>query len=320
MIRPFGKTSDIEPRLAQAAEQAGRVVEGGGAEQPRSPDDPPARTMDHAVETRRIPAPRRGGVPAPCFVGQGRAARRDGRARDRPGAEGRLQPTHQGGFGQGEAEPESGEPVGLAERAQDHEAGTGRGLFRVLEIDECLIEHGEPARRHRPSQRPRIDDPSIRIVRTDRDHDRRVGRTGQIGHGLDRVAAPRPGGGVLGIGRADHRDATPRHEARQGLDQDLRAGCRRDMVRARRAVGGCGDALQACEVVGGWQAVKGAGFEGRQRVGHRIDAGREVDPRLGRIRKRPARRAEIAAMRDRLRLVRHAVSLTDPHRRCPGTP
>ena len=86
---------------------------------------------------------------------------------------------------------------------------------------------------------------------------------------------------VLGVGGAEHIDAGERPQAGDDADQDLRAGRGGDHRGIAHAVHAGGGRAQGRFVGRFGQAGEHGVREGRDRVGDRVDAGREVDQRLG---------------------------------------
>ncbi len=98
------------------------------------------------------------------------------------------------------------------------------------------------------------------------------------------------------VGRSQHADgAALRRDARQRLDQRLRAGPHDDSFR-RGAVPARGGSLEPGERRSGRQPAPDVGPKIGQGIGVRIDPGRNVDPRLRRIGREPARDVERAAV------------------------
>ena len=104
---------------------------------------------------------------------------------------------------------------------------------------------------------------------------------------------------MLGIGRPEDGDAARPPQARQGLDQDLGARRRDDRGRVGGAVGQRRGRAQPAIVLGGGQARETAWRQRRAGVRDRVDARREVEPRLGRAGKQRPRCVEIAPVGDR---------------------
>ena len=145
----------------------------------------------------------------------------------------------------GEAQPQAGQAIDLAEGAQDD------GVVRQLagkaglvgqQVDEGFVDDQQPGRDG--AQRLRRQQPAGRIVGIDHDHDVGVRRF-EIGNDGDVVTVPAPVELVLGIGRPDDGDPRARHQSRQDLDQRLRAG-RGDELAGLAAIalgGGCDQRL-----------------------------------------------------------------------------
>ena len=108
-----------------------------------------------------------------------------------------------------------------------------------------------------------------------------------------------PDRGVLAIGGLEDHDALCRKHPRQPLDQRLRPGRSDYFGAGRDPISPGSDRLQLAKLIRLRQPRPNLRRERRQRIGDRIDAGRQIDPRLRRVRKTPARPVEIAAMRER---------------------
>lgn len=151
------------------------------------------------------------------------------RAGHRPGAEHRLQGVGQARLADREAEPQAGQPIGLAEGAQRQRAGGQKRQQARLgrEIGEGLVDDQQAAPRREPaSQRGQAllrNNAAIGIVRVDQDDDRRVVGLCEIADLPNLGPGLAPGRRMLAIGRAEDGDARRRHQARQQFDQDLRA-------------------------------------------------------------------------------------------------
>ena len=100
--------------------------------------------------------------------------------------------------GEGEAEPQAGEPVDLAEGAQDDRAARrqdrGEAAPAGVEVGESLVDDQQAAAgREFPVQREQsraLDDPAVGIVGIDDDRDVEGGEFARRGDRLD----PGPGG------------------------------------------------------------------------------------------------------------------------------
>ena len=139
----------------------------------------------------------------------------------------------------GEAETQAGEPVGLAEGAQDerrrrqirHEARSGVKSAKASSTTRRPPRAAQRSATARRVQAGGTMRPSGLFGLTTND-DRGVAVSAGDAAAVE-PSSPglAPGEGVFGIGRAEHRDGPGRRETRQELDQDLRARARRRSPR-----------------------------------------------------------------------------------------
>ena len=159
-----------------------------------------------------------------------------------------------------------------------------------------------PMRRTRLRQREQMrtrHDASVRIVGVHDDREIGGRELIKVAHLADRVPGQRGRASMFRVGRTQQRCPTWRHQRRHLCQQDLRPGRRDDMCTGRRAIGARrrdGEPLQ-CDRFR--QAGEYVGREPGDRVGMRIDPGREVDKWFGGAPKQQPRRGDIAAVRQR---------------------
>ncbi len=107
------------------------------------------------------------------------------------------------------------------------------------------------------------------------------------------------GAGVFCIGRPKDCGTSWRHQSGDVRQQYLRSRRRDDMGRGRRTVGPCRDLREPFERGPVRQPGEQIGGQFRQRIGIRIDPGRQVDERFRSAREQAPRGAEIAAVNER---------------------
>ena len=180
-----------------------------------------------------------------------------------------------------------------------HKGGQAEACFQITErfVDD---EEAAVARQaiHQRVQGGRLPASAIRVVRI-AEHD--AGLAVQRLHRLDRDdsgAAATPGGGVLGIGRAEHGNLRHRPEPWQQVDQDLCAGGGGDQRRAGHPIGSRGRGLQGVQHLGLRQPGEGFRRQRRHGVRHRVDAGGQVDEGFRCAGKPAARLRDPPAMGD----------------------
>ena len=269
----------------------------------RSSDNRPAAIGEQPVEPHRVGGePRRAGF-EPARVRQRGAADRDGGAADRPGAQRRPQRLRDVGRGDREAEPHTGEAVGLAERAQHDRVSRQAGRQRVfgrVEIHEGFVDDQRAAAPGQSvaelDESGALDDPPIGIVGIDDDRRVAIGEPSEGVGALYLRARRAPGAFVAKVGRPKHADAFRWQQARQRLDELLRARGGDDMGRRGGAVPRRGGRFEPGEAFAVRQPRPGFRFERGQGIGMRIDSCGEVDPRLRRVGHKTARDGEIAAV------------------------
>ena len=202
-----------------------------------------------------------------------------GHAGDRPGAEPLLQACDQARVADGEAEAQAGQAPELAQRFQDQRAGTGGeiGNARVGEdhVGEALVDHQERASGGLVGAREHV---ARGVVRMHRD-----ARLGRVALGV--AAQDLPAGGakarlVLVVGAVRDAQAGSGDEVRDRRDQCRGAG----RGEHRGALGHRPESpCRPFEPFGGMavrQRRPGPGRDLGERVGVRVDAGREVEPVL----------------------------------------
>lgn len=204
----------------------------------------------------------------------------------------------------GEAEPQSGKAIKLAERAQHDDrpilAQSDRA-DRGIEIDKGLIDHHHATSRggnlRDASQHSVIDNAAIGIIRID-DHDVTNGlrRLLNRSDGGDLMPRQSPRGGVFVVGRRNDSDSAALNEARQPLDQRLCAGRGDNPDIVRNGVSTTRGRKQRGLIGARWQTLPGIVRQWRKRIRIRIDAGRQIEPRLRRAAEPRHRFTEIAAV------------------------
>src|SRR6185436_9844639 len=112
------------------------------------------------------------------------------------------------------------------------------------------------------------------------------------------VPCPAPGTGVFRIGRAENGDARTRPQGRQKADENLRSRRSYHVRDALRRVSLGGGFLQIPVIRGRRQPLEREGWQGGHRIGYGIDPRRQVDPRLGRLRKELPGLVQVAPMPD----------------------
>ena len=144
----------------------------------RSADDSPARAVQERVEPRSVLADARAHRREPVRIAKRANPDRDRRPADRPRPQRRPQGRDDVRRSEREAETKPGEPVSLAERAQDDRAARRQrhreALFAV-EIGEGFVDDEQsPAPRQALMQREQLaagNEPPVRVVGVDHDGD-----------------------------------------------------------------------------------------------------------------------------------------------------
>ncbi len=96
----------------------------------------------------------------------------------------------------------------------------------------------------------------------------------------DCMSRPSPADPVLVVGRSDNGDRPSGQQARQPLDKRLRAGGGNNFGRLRHGIGGTSRIQKVLQYLNGRQVGPESSIQVRQRIGVRIDSGREVEPVL----------------------------------------
>lgn len=224
----------------------------------------------------------------PVMVAQGSGADGERRSGTGPGAKRSRNPRGNRRRSNGESQPDAGQAVEFAERAQDDDgiiATQRNGTRSRTGVDKRFIDDKPSAVALDSAcglhQRGMINDAPIGVIGIDHDHmrrarDRLLDRT-DIDHLAPRGA---PCNGVLAVGGADHGGGTGRRQTRQPLNQGLGAGRGDDVHMDRNMIGRTSGSNQ--RIVGGTgrQTLPGLGRKnGWNRPGTRIDSGREIEPR-----------------------------------------
>ena len=144
-----------------------------------------------------------------------------------------------------------------------------------------------------PNKVARRNQAAGRIVRIDDDGRARLRQLGEGGRLDHDMAGPCPGVQVLFVGGRKDRDVRRSQQARDDLDEALRARCGDDVLGTGGAIARGGRTQQGLLVARQRKPRPGLRRDVRDRIGNRIDAGRKVDPRFGCGRKTsPSRRRD----------------------------
>ena len=224
--------------------------------QRRSAHDVKTGLRQKRVEARSVARAGSRGVRAPCVIRKRASADGERRTGHGPGSERGAQLRPARTRTEREAEPQSGKPIGLAEGAQHNEAlilrETRDARFR-REIHEGFIDDQQTAAlRHLRGGGQNVlrpDDASVRIIGIDDHANVGVRKRVQCFHRIDLRAHCRPAGGVLGVSEAENRDAFGRENARQHLNEGLRAAAWNDVGSGGRAIGLARSAVERGESV-----------------------------------------------------------------------
>ena len=253
----------------------------GQPEQRRSAQDRESRCDQQGIEFLLIVCQSRRRRLQPRIVAERHPADLQGGAGDRPWAELVLDAPREARRRDRKAQAHAGQTVGLAEGSQHDGVGrqvAGKARLGRKKVDEGLVD--DQQRRLDGAQRPRRDEPAGGIVRIDDDDDVGAGRLDDIGHDGDVMTGAAPAQLMLRIGRPDDGDPRCRHQARQELDQRLRAGRGDDRRGIADAVPARGGGEQGLFVLARRQARPDLRRQVGHGIGNGIDAGREIDPGL----------------------------------------
>ena len=151
--------------------------------------------------------------------------------------------------GEREAEPQPGEPVELAERAQHDDVAApnfgGEARAGRADIHERFVDHEHAAARAqffgKRDQSVRGVEPAVGIVGVGDDNEVGIAGIADLAHGFHAMSGERRGAGKLGIGRFQDGGAAGPHQSGDKGQQNLRARRRHDMGRGRSAIGARGD-------------------------------------------------------------------------------
>ena len=208
-------------------------------------DDSPAGALQESVEPRCVLAKAHAHCFEPIRIGERPNSDRNRRPADGPRAKGGPQGWDDVWRRERETEPQPGQSVGLAERAQDDRAARGqrwREAFALgVEIGEGFVDDQHTSAsceaRMKIEERGARSDPTVRVVGIDHDRDVEAVQVLEPVHLDDASAGRGEGGCKTAIGRPQRADRPMRQNARERLDERLRAGTRDDAFRRRRRNG-----------------------------------------------------------------------------------
>ena len=238
------------------------------------------------------------------------AERRDGHvnchSRDGPRPERLFHLSRDIRFRDEETEPHPGKPVGLPERPQydhsglrnrRHDAEFGLGKLGEGLVDDQATPRARPSSLQLP-QRLGSKPATIGVVGIAENGDIAFFQRFDAGVFDHRGAGGVPRCRELSVSGGPNDHPFGGENTGQRRNQDLRAGRNGDQIRIARTVGRRRGLLEGADMYRLGQARIGCLRNRRHRVGEWIDARRQIDERLGRVRKSLSQERQLAAVAD----------------------